>query len=636
MPRSNYQSRVLSDFGGPLRNALAARNMRYMFVRTGEGVPRCKPTTRAGHANAFNQGSAAVKSMVNFLATDPTLSALVNRIVFYTGAEVKVYDQVLGLVSSLSPALTASAFKAQIAQASTRCYIALYDVNGIGATQGRVVDTSYNADKLFEPPMLTTNLTLTPADSGTAGSVTAGLHKFALLVTTRTGYTTQPGPMDGTTGVFTPASLTAVGGQKVALTVTPNTWPSAAASIAIVMSPTTDPDTYYFVPGATYAVMGGGSMPGTINIDISDGDLINCVPAIDYFSLLCQNPVTKVGPFSPSFCIPYGNRMVYGAGDRVYISDPFNYQSITADQHVQYLPGLRQITGGFTYRDNNLYLGGPNYTYSLADNGDVPSTWAGPKLIDGKIGIPSPTAATQDPSSDQVLVATLSGLRLFANGSYQDPPLSFWQKPDWDRINWAYGSTIEVLNDLDAQTYRVLAPLDAATAPSHEMTFNYMSGKTPETVRYALNDVPGRYCFAVVQRYSTRRNEVWLGPASAGTQVWRRDESLDQDVGAAIATQVYETQRVLEPEQLGGPAAFHGAHFTADGTAVLRLIGYGANHTRSTPPKDTDLSSLIAGQRVLRQWLLNSENESLEFSAQSGHFTLTEAEPYFTPWVGQR
>lgn len=641
MPRSNYQSKPIFNLGSPAKTALQAKNIRYFYAESGAvGVPQCKVRTRAGHATAFNPASA-VKSMSNFVATDPFLSSNVNRVIFYDGSSIKNYDVPSAAINDFHPPITGiSALKISVAQASTRAYIAAYDANGIGATQGRVVDTLGDADKLFQGPPPNTVLTLTPIELG-VGSVTAGLHNIGLIMTTRTGYSTKPGPVD-LVSAFIPVSITATGGKTIRVNVAGLPWPTSAASFALIMTPVDDPGTYYFAAGAGAAVPGGSNFTIQVEIDVSDAALLNSPPAAGYFDLLSQDGAGN-GPFNPSFVCAYKNRMVYGAGDKVYISEPFNFQWITETDHVQFLPGLQHITGAFPYRDGNLYLVSTAGTFALSDNGDKPVNWSGPQLIDGKVGTPAPAGMTRDPAQSRQWMATAAGLRLFQDGIYQDPPISFWQ-PDWQEINWGAATTIEIMDDFDEQTVRVLVPLGAATSPSHEFTFNYKSGPAPEAIRFSRDTPTGRYCFALVQSNSTGRLEVWLGPAASGT-VWRRDKTATLDIAAAITGQVYETGRLLDVEELGGPVSFHGAHYTARGTANLKLIGwapYDNLSTRSsdgikhTDDKTTDLSQIVNGKRVLRQWLMNAENQSLEFSADSGWFELTETEPYYTPWVRQR
>ena len=286
--------------------------------------------------------------------------------------------------------------------------------------------------------------------------------------------------------------------------------------------------------------------------------------------------MSRAGPFNPSFVVAYKNRMVYGAVDKVYISEPFNSQWISADQHVQFLPGLQTIFGAFADALSNLNLVSQEGTFSLADSGGVPANWAGPALVDGGVGTTAQAALNFSPKANTAWVAGTTGLRGLTNGVYADPPLNFWV-PDWGRINWAAAATIELIDDLKEQTIRVLVPLNTvdangnvtaiATAPTHEMTFDYKSGNDPATIRYSLNTAPGRFCMALVLNATTQTPEVWMGPAATDV-VWRKDKALTDDNGAQIAGQIYETNRILDVEEMGGPMAWHGG--------ALHRTGYGA------------------------------------------------------------
>lgn len=627
MAASSYQSKNISNFGGPTRNALRAENVRYFFAESGTaGVSQCKVRTRAGHSVAFNPASS-VRSMHNTTSTDPQTSTPHNFVHFYDGANIKAYDVLANTIDAMNPPISVSALKFSAAEAGTFSYLASFDANGIGVGGGYVVDSNLNADPLFQPAPDATQVTITLAETGT-GAVTAGTHNVLFVLSTRNGRTCPPGPTNpADAALVVPGTIVASGGKRIVATLHGVNWPASSQSVQLIMSPTDDVDTYYFVPGTTFAAA-GGAFTFSITFDIDDAALINEPPAADLFSLLIA------GVFNPSFVVAYRNRMVYGAGDRVYISDPFDYQSVTEDEHVQILPGLQTITGAFPYRDGNLYLTSHKGTFVLTDTGDIPVNWTSAQPVDMQIGTSAPLGMTQDPSRNEAWVATQAGLRIFSDGTYEDPPISFWV-PDWQRINWAAAATIEIKDVIEEQCVKVLVPLDSATSPSHMMTFDYKSGKTPELIRYSLQSVPGRYCFERVLNPTTGRQELWLGPTATGS-VWKQDDSLTQDVGADIAGQVYETSPILSVAELGGPMAFHGAHYTPRGTAELTLTGFSLYHTKSSPAKTTDLTTVPEGTRVLRQWLMRSENQSLEFKTDAGWFELTETEPYYSAWVRQR
>ena len=255
MPRSDFQSKPIFNLGGPTRNAIAAQNVRYSYAEENSvTVPQCKVRNaqRAGHGVAFNPASA-VQSMFNFIATDPVLNTPVNEVLFYDGTQVKAYNVLTNAIAALSPPITVSALKLSVAEAGTRAYVASFNENGTPAGPGYLVDTSNVTEKLFEPPILTTNITITPSET-LAGSVTAGVHRIALVLTTGGGYTTRPGPVDSF-NVFQPVSFTSSGGQNIHLAIT-GTWAAAVVGISILMSPVTDPGTYYFVANATAAIAG--------------------------------------------------------------------------------------------------------------------------------------------------------------------------------------------------------------------------------------------------------------------------------------------------------------------------------------------------------------------------------------------
>jgi hypothetical protein len=200
-------------------------------------------------------------------------------------------------------------------------------------------------------------------------------------------------------------------------------------------------------------------------------------------------------PFKCRHMALWADRMAYLATvpdnqgnfiDALYASERNNYQAITADQHVLQLPGQRTIVTMFRMVSVN-YILGPHEIWGVSDNGDVPVTWSAPGLVDGRHGTLAIHGAEVAPSGDRAWIADQAGLFLFTGGPILDLPLSYYQSPDWTRINWGAAYCVRIKDDSGSRRVCVSVPLDGATEASHVMTWDYTDGLTPETVRYGLN-----------------------------------------------------------------------------------------------------------------------------------------------------
>ena len=60
------------------------------------------------------------------------------------------------------------------------------------------------------------------------------------------------------------------------------------------------------------------------------------------------------------------------------------------------------------------------------------------------------------------VVAHTTGLYVFSGGSYTTRPISYYNEPEWKRINWNYATSVQVVDDKDRQQLYVLAPLKAS------------------------------------------------------------------------------------------------------------------------------------------------------------------------------
>ncbi|NBW07807.1 MAG: hypothetical protein EBR82_07250 [Caulobacteraceae bacterium] len=464
---STWAKEEISDFGGewrlidqddiPPERALRALNCSFIpgsvFVRN-------------GFASAFNPNDI-VNSMKHWLFGDASSSGKSYLIWHKQGYGVRLAD--LSAPSATDLYAVTGARGALFANAGAKFYAAHYNTSGVGVDGGNVYGNSIGADSLFARPMLTTEVTLTGGAPSAGGNCTEGTRKIGFIMTTRNGFTGRPAPTN-TSLVLQATSVTTTSANKQFLvTVTPTTvWPAWAGSIQIIMTTTVDPATYYFVPGTVLGTPAGGGLAVSTTISISDDDLVidaGVSDATKYFFLLTQDS-SGVAPFNPSAVFNAGNRMAYvfrnsAYGQGMFISNPNQYQEISASRNLVYLPGQLQVTTGF-YKDKVIYAIGDDWTYAVGDTGDDPSSWAAATCIDSSIGTMCPEGVSFDMARGIGWVAHTSGLYRFAGGAYDDMPASYMNSTIWNKINWtAAPYCLRVVDSNTINTVFVAAPMTA-------------------------------------------------------------------------------------------------------------------------------------------------------------------------------
>ncbi len=640
----DFEPFSVEDFRGPLlptsRDPSTSAPNVAQLAQNVDYIPG-QVKTRYGYATIANSPDTlgdVIYSMANWIFN--YLGTPKNILAYYTpsGAHpgINTYDLVARTLTNLyNPAASKGA---SFAFAGTRLMIATFDANGNGSDQGRVYSYGVGADKLFSPP-----IQATPVLSETLpGVVTAGVHNIGYLILTRNGYTVSPSPVNGS-GTFTPATITSSGGQNLHVSISPiGTWPSYSQSISLLMTTATNPNRYFIVPGSTLTAIGGSGLTVTFDINISDDTLAaSGVDATPYFNLLSQDQSGN-GPFNPSVVLEYNNRMVYitnwGGVPTIFVSDRDNYQQLSGANNPVFLPGQRVATTGFVL-NRELYILGPHWTYMLSDNSNYPVTWARPQLIDSQIGTLAPLGATANPAIGCAFVANTEGLYVFRGGFYDSLPLSYWQRSDWKRINWAAGARVQVICNHDLKKVYVLAPLDSATNPSHILTWDYTQGLDAESVNYSLDSLANYAPGAIAPVQNTSQVvETWLGPPSGSLPVLRYQNGTEaqpyRDNNLAIAS-TYQTG--LMPGVNRGLLSNHAVKLKIKGNGNLYVTVNELDNSHSITLPTIDLSQ-ASGRELLRRYWLVSESVSYTLSTVDldANFALFLMKHYFKPHAIQR
>lgn len=558
----------LDAFNVPPNNGLYAENVQYLRGQFGK---------RYGHSSVASV-TGAVTSMANWFFVFN--GSQVSVVVMYAPATgVKIYNQADGTSGTI---MTQSGAAGSVhVPTGQRIYEAFYDATGrIGYAGGQIYGWNLGADPLFAAPIQNV---ITASETG-AGVCTAGTRRIGYITTTRNGYTGMLQPVNSST-IFTPISFTSTGSKNIQCQVT-GALPGymVGGSIQIVATTTTNKNRWFAVPGAKSLA----ANPTTITFSIDDDDLAATGTDVTAYITALGCAVDGTPPFKPSAIFPYSSRMGFIAFDKsgfpvIYMSNPNDYQRITADQHGIYLEGEAQPVQGVSLR-GVCYIAATDCFYSTEDNGDVPVTWTSPQKVDGSIGILSPTCLSSNPAQGYCWVASKRGLYLFQGGTFPALPISYYQQPDWDRINWNVPTTVQVSDDTLRKVVSVMAPLTNVVAAvsgstvttktphlyqtgvtvtiagatgtqaitvtgantftipgpgtptvgatiypqiaTAELTWDYTEGATNEAAKYAIfskKHLSG--ATAVVQNSKNYLPEVWFAPSASGVLARRNDGS---------------------------------------------------------------------------------------------------------------
>ncbi len=607
----SYSKVYNSEFGGAwtLPNSLTVPSSSALQSQNVSFIPG-QVATRLGFSLAFDT-TDHMSSLFNWI------SSLGNLLLWYrsTDHSVRYIDiESPGSAATLSPGDLIGAY-ATFAEAGARLYMSFFSSAGLGASGARVItfDSGFKSDLAFAPPI--TYVPPNPTEPG-PGLVTIGLHYLGYLIEYRSGFITRPSPDSGigptpNITTFLPISFLASGTSYLSWSLT-TTWPTGAVNVYAIMTTASNAAQWFQVPGAVQAVTGGVASTITFTINIPDEQLVSTgIDSTDYLTLL-TNSVANVPQFLPSRVFTHGDRMVYvttildNVGNKsgaMFVSDLGDYQRIAADRNLIQLPGQRNIMTGISL-DGSLFILGPQWTYRTADNGGDPSTWATPILVDNRRGTLAVRGVEVAPSGTYAWIASQDGLYFF-QGVYPALPISYYQQPTWDRINWNAAQAIIIKDDPHVKKVYCLVCLDDATLPSHLLTWDYTKGFSPEKVFFSYdflqsysmgamevvkNGLPGTVTAA------SQTQELWLG-SSGADGLLRRNSATDTDPyldnGFPIFS-VYETSLYPHAGTRAGRGEVyqhHGADYRLLGNGSVQVIAYGLDHAQEFDLALVDLST---------------------------------------------
>jgi hypothetical protein len=626
-PRGAWTASALQRKGHPQR-ASVATNMRFKDGRA---------YSREGTSVIFTPSDGAVSSMYNWI------SPSANELVYLDGTVAKRRRLSDGTPANLLTGLTTTQ-ALSFAELGPRLYFCGFTTANAGTIQARVWDGASAVDSAFRAPLTVTSIT---AVDGGAGQCTRGLHYFGFIFQSRSGFAGKPSPVNGSS-VFVPASVTLNAQQRtVTLTITLDTPADAGTGSAIypIMTRASNPNIWYFVPDAQILnpTASAAGYVAAFTISVSDEDLAARAETADnQFNLLTQTAGGS-GPFTPNFVASYGKRMAYGVGNKVYFSDIDDPQAVTEDFNVRQIAGQQSIVAGVQFGQDFYYFG-DKWTARDSDNGDAPATWSTPSSVSSSLGAPFPDCIEWRTNGPWMWIANPSGLYLF-NGAYPQYPISFEQSDIWARINWAAGYCVQIADDVTNLRVHVAVPLDAATAPSHVLVYDYGQGMAYDRCDFSLDNFAAATFGSIraVKESATNKTAVYIGPAAAG-RVLKLDTATHNDVHPTTGTAtaigaVWESSYIRQPGELQAQTIRVGnADLWIRGDGALTHTWKGFDGTPSVTPTVmsagctvvTDLASTPGAVYQAKADIV-SENCTFRFSmnAVGAWFELSGFRPYY-------
>ncbi len=329
--------------------------------------------------------------------------------------------------------------------------------------------------------------------NGAAGHTDAGLHIFAFVYETISGYLAPP----GLNKTFVTSAGNSVSFSSVTATGSPLITKRHLVSTKAITTFNGDLNGYqfFFVPNA---VIADDTTTVLANISFYDADLL------DDASHLIDN-YTSI-PAGASLSV-YHDRLVLAA---TYTDISLMLVSAVGEpEAISQIDGLivfpldgNPITNAQELRDV-LYVFKRSRTVSYTDNNDVPSSWP-LVVVDNALGTFVHGIATVldsgSSSVDYLTICTYQGVSLF-NGRYISPELSWKIENYWKALTRSDFHLIQIINaPIQKELYIVLPTEDLLVG-------NYSMGMDPKKIRWE----PWRFLMGVNTVAIYNIDEVIIG-----------------------------------------------------------------------------------------------------------------------------
>lgn len=194
------------------------------------------------------------------------------------------------------------------------------------------------------------------------------------------------------------------------------------------------------------------------------------------------------------------------------------------------------VRSAFVIRDYLYFVKESSLYVTQSDQNGEPATWT-VREVSPHVGTYSIRGVGF--GDEWVAIADKDGLYYFDGGLIQDDQkLSQEIQPTWDRINWAYGHTIDVKVDMNRKQIYVAVPLDDAVIPNRILCLDFTEGfGNPLTGKGAGR----KWCPWLIStnamniiNTTTGQDELWIGNNDESGLVTFLDKDATSDNGTAI------------------------------------------------------------------------------------------------------
>ena len=450
-------------------------------------------------------------------------------------------------------------------------------------------------DTAFRGPITLTASTAT--DAG-AGNVSIGQHFYGFVYQNRTGFSGVP----STSISGTPLSITTVvDAQKVNISVTLPALTDGGGDSTLFLIATRADNTaaWYFIP--TYSLNGSiGEQPVPYNTPVtlnfvfnfSDADMAATLDsALNQFNYVTQDGMGNA-PFNVDWVNVYGQRMCYGIGTQVFISNINNPQQGALDQNLIAMPNQRNIVFGFPLPGStSFYLTGDRWTAYVTDTGDIPVTWAPATTASAAQGASYPELVCFRTKGPYAWIVTQEGPYQF-DGAFAQKPLTYLVSDLWGQVNWSAAYAIQIKDDINDLKLYVSVPMhltfdangnptDNPTVCNRQFVIDYQNGLQFNEVDISLDIYnPATFGSIAVVKEINGKESLWFGPSAAGA-ITHFDSSTHNDQGAAIDG-FWECGLVTgNRAQQSSMVRFNGADLWIRGAGVPIITIFGLDRTVS-------------------------------------------------------
>lgn len=450
------------------------------------------------------------------------------------------------------------------------------------------------------------------AADGAAGNINAGVHLFAVVYETDTGFFSVPGPL--VAGVFTPTSYTAPGSKQCNLSNIP-TYGGARVIARHILATKANQTEYFYIPDELGGLI-NDNVTTTSTLNFFDTDLAESADTL--FNLFPHPPCGVAISEYNARTVVAGFPSPDGSLARLSLAaDPESFSKTDGFIIVSKDDGF--ILTNVTVIRDLLYLFKNGSTSVSNDDGEEPSNWD-VNPVDGSIGafvrgvmqasVTLPTGVTHD----FTLVANTSGLYLFT-GVFVYPELSWkisnrWSTLDSTKVSCAIDTVKKNIYISGLNNGILVGDYTQCEMIPQFDKIKWSPWTFPETVLFLGLAIP-----------SAGASPEMVFSTTPTAQLIKMDSAQTVDYGAN-AIDSYEQLALFSPNP-GGLNIFNAIQFKTMGAGELsiRMIGQDANGGDSTKDKVLQPVELITqpNRAYTRISMFMQEKMSLKFETSDAN-----------------